>query len=244
MNEQSVLSVSRAVNIKTELGLNDDSGIGLGEGQGSPNSKPTVKRLWLGRFSLVVAVLASLLMTMALLVLMHSLINSDELEPVDETPPVSTQIYQEPRVVDIIKEFERPDEIPPPTEIPAAPVEIFKISEKITFNHGGITDIGPITEPTTGIAQSGAIVKQVSVGAQYPRRAVTHGIEGYVDLMFDVTKYGATSNVRVTSSEPQGVFEKAAIAAVKKYKYRPELVDGEPVATSNVTERIRFEMEK
>jgi len=78
MNEQSVLSVSRAVNIKTELGLNDDSGIGLGEGQGSPNSKPTVKRLWLGRFSLVVAVLASLLMTMALLVLMHSLINSDE----------------------------------------------------------------------------------------------------------------------------------------------------------------------
>lgn len=244
MNEQSVLSVSSAVNIKTELGLNGDSGIGLGVGQGSPNIKPAVKRLWLGRFNLLLAVLASLLMTMALLVFMHSLINSDELEPADETPPVSTQIYQEPKEITVLKEFKRPDEIPPPIEIPTAQVEIFEVNEKITFNHGGITDIGPITGPVSGIAQSGAIVKQVSVGAQYPRRAVTRGIEGYVDLMFDVTKYGATSNVRVTAAEPKGVFEKAAITAVKKYKYRPELVDGEPVATNNVTERIRFEMGK
>lgn len=244
MNEQSVLSVSRAVNIKTELGLGGDPGAGLGVGQSSPNIKPDVKRLWSGRFNLLLAVLASLLMTMALLVFMHSLINSDELEPVDETPPVSTQIYQEPKEIGVIKDIKRPEEIPPPIEIPAAPVKIFELNEQVTLFHDPGKVIGPIKGPVTGIAQSGAIVKQVSVGAQYPRRAVTRGIEGYVDLMFDVTKYGATSNVRVTAAEPKGVFEKAAITAVKKYKYRPELIDGEPVATNNVTERIRFEMEK
>ncbi len=67
------------------------------------------------------------------------------------------------------------------------------------------------------------------VSADYPSAARRDGIEGSVDLDATVSPQGIVTNVSVTHSEPQGIFDKAAVHAVRRYRYDPQFQDGLPV---------------
>lgn len=79
---------------------------------------------------------------------------------------------------------------------------------------------------------------------QYPRGLRERGVEGYVDLSFDITAEGTTANIRVTDAWPKRVFDKSAIQALKKWRYKPQRVDGKPVNVSGATTRIIFTLDK
>jgi periplasmic protein TonB len=83
-------------------------------------------------------------------------------------------------------------------------------------------------------------VKRVRVGArvaeanlihdvtpQYPTEAGRARLEGAVVLMAVIGKDGSVQDVRVESGLP--ILAQAAIDAVKQWRYKPYLVDGEPV---------------
>ena len=82
----------------------------------------------------------------------------------------------------------------------------------------------------------------VKVAPIYPDRALKEGIEGHVLLEFVVTETGAVRNAVVLEANPSGVFERAALKAVAKFKYKPRIVDGRPVETTGVRNRIAFEI--
>ena len=82
----------------------------------------------------------------------------------------------------------------------------------------------------------------VKVNPQYPRRAQTRGIEGYVIVEYWVTKTGAVRDPVVIDAKPPGIFNRAAINAALKYKYKPKVINGEPVDVPGVKTRITFEM--
>ena len=83
----------------------------------------------------------------------------------------------------------------------------------------------------------------VKVAPVYPDQAVQEKIEGHVLLEFVVTETGGVRDAVVVDSEPQGVFDQAALDAVGKFKYEPKIVDGKPVAISGVRNRFSFEFE-
>ncbi len=78
----------------------------------------------------------------------------------------------------------------------------------------------------------------------YPSRASRRGIEGWVELAFTITTTGATENVRVVSEEPPGVFSRAAMKAVRKWKYKPQVIDGRVQPRPDVHVMLKFELEK
>ena len=82
----------------------------------------------------------------------------------------------------------------------------------------------------------------VRVAPVYPARALSRGIEGYVDMGFTVTTTGTVSDPVVLFST-SGLFERAAIRAVLKFKYKPRVVDGVPVDVPDVKTRITFRIE-
>lgn len=84
----------------------------------------------------------------------------------------------------------------------------------------------------------------VKVQPTYPSRAQRQGIEGYVLLEFTVTENGSVRDPRVIESEPGSVFDDAAIQAVKKFKYRPRVQDGEPVQVPGVQHLMTFEIDE
>jgi len=77
---------------------------------------------------------------------------------------------------------------------------------------------------------------------EYPDRARALEIEGQVILRFTVTETGSVADPEVVRSEPLGYFDQAAIRAVLRWKYQPQLVDGKPVSVITYT-RIVFKIE-
>jgi periplasmic protein TonB len=75
-----------------------------------------------------------------------------------------------------------------------------------------------------GIAQ-GLIVKRVA--PEYPKNALMMRIEGAVELAATISKDGDIKDVKVLSGNSQ--LSHAAVQAVKQWKYRPYLLNGEPV---------------
>jgi protein TonB len=65
------------------------------------------------------------------------------------------------------------------------------------------------------------------VPPQYPPEAGRARIEGTVVLMALIDKDGTVKDVRVESGLP--LLAQAAIDAVKQWRYKPYLMDGEPV---------------
>lgn len=82
----------------------------------------------------------------------------------------------------------------------------------------------------------------VRVAPVYPSRALSRGLEGFVDMSFTVTTTGSVKDPIVLQST-SSLFERAAIQAVLKFKYKPRVVDGIPVEVPGVKTRISFELE-
>jgi protein TonB len=83
----------------------------------------------------------------------------------------------------------------------------------------------------------------VKVAPIYPRRAQSRGIEGYVIVEFTVTKNGAVRDAFVIEAKPEGLFNRAAMDAALKFKYKPRVVDGVASEVSGVQNKISFEID-
>lgn len=77
----------------------------------------------------------------------------------------------------------------------------------------------------------------------YPMAAKLKGIEGMVVLFFTVQADGAVDSVEVSSATPEYIFNEAAKSAVRRWRFKPGVKNGEPVAT-RVSVPLRFELEK
>jgi len=76
----------------------------------------------------------------------------------------------------------------------------------------------------------------------YPPEAFRAGIEGWVEVEYTVNERGNTGDIVVVAAEPSGVFDAAATGAVAAWRYRPRIVNGQPVAQrTSVT--LRFSVE-
>jgi len=71
----------------------------------------------------------------------------------------------------------------------------------------------------------GLLVKAIQPA--YPANALRMGIEGAVELSATISKNGDISAVTILSGDPQ--LAHAAVNAVKQWKYKPYLLNGEPV---------------
>jgi protein TonB len=77
---------------------------------------------------------------------------------------------------------------------------------------------------------------------EYPRRAIRLGLEGSVRLEFDVDTDGSVLDPYVVESKPAGVFDRAAIKAVRKFLYEPPTYNGTSVKVNNVQIDLVFEL--
>ena len=140
-----------------------------------------------------------------------------------------------------------------------APVikEIVEIPVIPKFNNRNNKGVGPtVTEPGFNMGpdiklpggQGGLIFNNsifivlVKPNPQYPRNMSEKGIEGYVRVKYTVTALGNTEDVMVVESSHRG-FERNAVKAVEKFKFKPQIEDGKAIAVMNVYNIIEFKLE-
>ena len=100
-----------------------------------------------------------------------------------------------------------------------------------------------VRAPDDVVSAASALMLTRSVKPNYPQAALERGTEGWVDLVFTVRTDGTISDVSVTGAEPAGIFEQAAMAAVRRWRYEPVRKDGRAVE-QRARLRLRFSIEK
>jgi TonB family protein len=79
-------------------------------------------------------------------------------------------------------------------------------------------------------------------GQVYPEAAKQQGIEGYVVVGYDVDVEGRVVGARVVRSEPAGVFDEAALNAVRSWRFNPPLANGVKQPTLNLESTLTFKL--
>jgi len=195
-------------------------------------------------FSIVVGVVV----TLSLLFVMQLLIATGKQALSKPRERAQLEFVRVKRNENLQTEDFTPDKPPPPPEIPpeAPPQEM----DSVDPNAPSINVAAPQVSAETNIGGPGGMniaegdyLPIVRVAPVYPARALQRGLEGYVDLAFTVTTAGTVRDPIVEFST-SSLFERAAIRAVLKFKYKPRVVDGQPVDVPNVKTRIRFQLEE
>lgn len=79
------------------------------------------------------------------------------------------------------------------------------------------------------------------VRPEYPQDALITGAEGWVNVSLSITPAGDVLDPRVVESSNGRLFDRAAISAVRKWKYEP-FAAADPHSTQHVTVRVDFRM--
>ncbi|RMF97219.1 MAG: energy transducer TonB [Gammaproteobacteria bacterium] len=130
-----------------------------------------------------------------------------------------------------------PPDMPPPDldniDPNAGSINIAPVNVNANVSIGGIGGFDNV---------DGEYLPIVKVAPIYPRRAQARGLSGYCILTFTVTKLGTVTDVKVDECS-SSLFERASVNAALKFKYKPRVVNGEPIDVPGVKHRISFEIE-
>lgn len=148
-----------------------------------------------------------------------------------------------------LKERRLPERAKPQTQ-PRSPT--LDVSQNVTTNQVMPVDVPAPTIKSNfklagglklGAAPSDRdIVPVVRVRPMYPQRAAQRRIEGWVEVAFDISKTGSVKNAHVVKSQPSKIFDRAALRAIRKWKYKPQIENGVAVEALGVSVRLKFEL--
>jgi periplasmic protein TonB len=174
---------------------------------------------------------------------MHSLINRDYEQQDIEARKIADIVVPESEIEVNVREakpekVEDPEE--PPPDLPTPDIDMDMDLNIVNTAPRASVDV---QISATGISGDGEYLPIVKVAPVYPRRAQTRGISGYCIVEYTVTRTGSIRDPRAVDCQPSGVFESASIAAAEKFKYRPRVVDGEPIEVAGVQNMFTYELE-
>jgi len=199
----------------------------------------------IGRYAFSVAI--GTVVTLSLLFVMHLLIASGKTALTKPRDRAKLEFVRVKRNESLNVEDFTPEKPPKPPETP--PETPPQDMDNMDPNAPTINIAPPSVATNMDIGGPGGMniaegdyLPIVRVAPVYPARALSRGLEGYVDLSFTVTMAGTVRDPVIMFST-SSLFERAATRAVLKFKYKPRVVDGVPVDVPNVKTRISFQIE-
>jgi len=83
----------------------------------------------------------------------------------------------------------------------------------------------------------------VRINPKYPTTAARDGIEGWVQLSFNVSPTGEVIDATVVNAEPKRIFDREALRAIKRWKYRPKVIEGVAQLQTGQTVQLDFKLD-
>ena len=200
----------------------------------------------IGRY--VFAIVTGVIVTLSLLFVMHLLIAYGEEAITKPRARHMLEFVLVKRNENVQTEDIKPEKPPPPPEVPpeVPPQDMDNVDPNaatINIPPPTVSNDVQIGGPGGMNIAEGDYLPIVRVAPVYPARALSRGVEGYVDMGFTVTTAGTVKDPVVLFST-SSLFDRAATQAVLKFKYKPRVVDGQPVEVPNVKTRITFKIEE
>ncbi len=116
-------------------------------------------------------------------------------------------------------------------------------TSKAGGNDGGSVNGNARGGGSGGVSESQGLVVLSRVLPRYPPRAEARGIEGWVRLEITATTTGTVSDARVVDASPKEIFDKAALEAIRRWRFKPAFKDGRAVA-QRATLKLMFRLKQ
>ncbi|ASJ96341.1 MULTISPECIES: energy transducer TonB [Shewanella] len=152
-----------------------------------------------------------------------------------------TKVQDKPRVK---PKPPTPPEQPPLPDTPP-PDSSSDIDTNMAFNMSGVVAGSASTGFKLGnmMTRDGDATPIVRIEPQYPIAAARDGKEGWVQLSFTINELGGVEDVQVIDADPKRIFDREAKRALKKWKYKPKIVDGKALKQPGMTVQLDFKLD-
>jgi protein TonB len=164
----------------------------------------------------------------------------------DKKEEIVVEILTNPPESEVQERRRVPPPPPPPPQQPPKPQppqpDTAPDTGAVGFNMPSI-DIGGTAGGLSGpgdFGRDGDATPIVRIEPKYPTQAARDGKEGWVQLSFTINELGGVDDVKVIAAEPKRIFNREAIRALRKWKYRPKIVDGKPEKQPGITVQLDF----
>ncbi|MBU2917588.1 TonB family protein [Psychrosphaera sp. F3M07] len=201
----------------------------------------------MGRF--IASIILGVVVTFGLFVFMAFLISSGSSPDDKEMEKIVVEINTTPPEGKTQQRNRVPPPPPPPPKQPPKPAQ--PEPEQQIADNGGFNFNMPSVDVGTasaGLNGPGALIRDgdatpiVRIEPKFPSKAARDGIEGWVQLTFEINEIGGVENVDVINSEPKRVFDREAKKALRKWKYKPKMVDGKAQRQTGLTVQLDFKL--
>jgi protein TonB len=205
---------------------------------------------------ILVAALVAGGVTSGLFLLMYALISSgsDERPELEAISGIRFGPVEIPDEV-MTRSRRKPKKPPPPEEPPPPPrMQISKVDQQVQkmpqmdvpdldvpLVGGSGMFIGNFQQVDQGA--EGDVIPVVVIRPMYPREAAIAGTQGWVKVEFTITEVGTVKDPKVVDAKPPRVFNREAIRAILKWKFKPRVVDGTAVER-RATQVIDFTLDE
>ena len=191
------------------------------------------------------AAATGMVMTGFLIFVMNYLIEVSEAVESTPRPRMTLEFGRQVEERDVVVKKPPPDMPTPPAPTPPLnpPTEPIDGTNVIGIRMNLPGPPGYIHVPPVLGTANNALINIIAVQPNYPLIASQRGLEGHVIVVFDVTEMGTVSNVVIVESS-SSVFNKAAIDAAYRFRYKARMIGGVPQATSGLRKLFTFEMEQ
>jgi protein TonB len=152
------------------------------------------------------------------------------------------------------RERKKPKPPPPPKEPPPPPK--MQVQQQEVVQNMPQIDVPNIDNPMVGgegiylgsfsqidKTEEGDVIPIVRINPMYPRDAQIRGLEGWVKLEFTITEVGTVKNPKVVEADPPRVFNREALRAILKWKFKPRVIDGVAVERT-ATQTLDFTLDQ
>ncbi|AVF61175.1 energy transducer TonB [Vibrio antiquarius] len=147
-----------------------------------------------------------------------------------------------------VPEQPEPPQAPEPMDLSQADTQMEPMSQMTPVSAlglntalEGIAISAPNLKGTMGNQQALPLYR---VDPRYPSKALKRRVEGYVIMRFTIDATGRPKDIEVIEAEPQRMFEREAIRALKKWKYQPKVEDGVSIEQFGQTAKVEFKLAK
>lgn len=198
----------------------------------------------------IISILMGAAITFGLFFIMAALIANSQKPPEESQPsPIIDIVMNEPDASLQTRTRVPPPPPPPPQQPPKVQPTEPDVAEPdadgMSFNMPGV-DLGGASIDIGGpgsMQRDGEATPIVRIEPRYPIQAARDGKEGWVRLSFTINEVGGVEDVDVMEAEPKRVFDREAKRALRKWKYKPKIVDGKPVKQFNMKVQLDFKLE-
>ena len=186
------------------------------------------------------------IITVGLFLLMRALIDIGPVGFTDapERPPVEINFDIVEAEPDRRRDMEITDMPEPPLPPDTSPVDRAVVDGEIMGSGVQLppAELTNIEVDPRPVATDGNPIPVVRINPGYPSHLISRGVEGQGSLIFDIMPNGTTANVRVLTCTKTG-FERASVQAVERWRYSPQMRNGQPEVYRGATTQLIYRIE-